>query len=67
MIHQIYLRRTLSEVEAYALQELFQICHTIMYSGYPNPNELATVIEELANSIKAETEVPALSTPVPHR
>lgn len=66
-MHQIYIRRTLSEVEAYVLQELFEICHTIMYSGYSDPQELAAVIEKLVQSLKTDTQVPALELPVAHR
>jgi hypothetical protein len=67
MVHQIYIRRTLSEQEALVLQELFEICHQIMYSGYSEPQELSDRIQELANSIKPEAEVPSLPTPVVHR
>ncbi|HEY9651480.1 MAG TPA: hypothetical protein V6C95_12505 [Coleofasciculaceae cyanobacterium] len=67
MIHQLYLKRTLSEWEAYCLQEMFEICHQIMYSGFNSPQELSDRIEELANSIKTDSELPALNTPVAHR
>lgn len=66
-MHQIYIRRTLSELEAYCLQELFEICHTIMYSGYESPDELAAVIEEVAQSLKTDTQTPIISIPVAHR
>ncbi len=66
-MHQLYLKRTLSEWEALALQEMFEICHQIMYSGFDSPQELSDRIEELAGSLKTDNHYPMPNTPVAHR
>ena len=45
------LKRTLNEWEAITLEEIFELSHTILYSGFDDPQELQKKVCEIVNKL----------------